>query len=69
MERDDREREPNQEDLDDQMQRDTQIRRDRQVRGSLGTPSSGRPSKRPMERDAGIPEFGRMDDEDRTSER
>ena len=56
-------------DLDEQMERDTEIRRDTQVRGSLGMPPSGEKSERPMDRDQGIPEFGRMDDEDRDSER
>ena len=69
MEPDDRNRERGEEDLDDQMERDTEIRRDSQVRGSLGVPPSGRRSERPMDRDEGIPEFDRMDDEDRTSER
>ena len=68
MERDDRNRERDREDLDEQMERDTEIRRDGQVRGSLGMPPSGT-SERPMDRDQAIPEFGRMDDEDRTSER
>ena len=65
MERDDRNR--NQDDLDEQMERDAEIRRETQVRGSLGVPPSGRDSIVPM-RDEGIPEFDRMD-EDRTSER
>jgi hypothetical protein len=70
MERKDRDRERNQEDLDEQMERDTRIRRDTQVRGSLGVPPAGeRSEKRPMDSDEGIPEFDRMDDEDRTSER
>ena len=68
MERDDRYRERDREDLDEQMERDTEIRRDSQVRGSLGMPPSGK-SERPTDRDQAIPEFGRMDDEDRTSER
>jgi hypothetical protein len=69
MERDDRYREGEREDLDEPMERDTEIRRDSQVRGSLGLPPSGERSERPMERDEGIPEFDRMDDEDRKSER
>jgi hypothetical protein len=69
MERDDRYRERDPEDLDEQMERDTRIRRDSQLRGSLGLPPSGEESERPMERDEGIPEFDRMDDEDRGSER
>lgn len=69
MERDDRYRKGDRDDLDEQMERDTEIRRDSQVRGSLGMPPSGEKSERPMDRDQGIPEFGRMDDEDRTSER
>ena len=69
MERDDRNRERDREDVDEQMERDTEVRRDSQVRGSLGMPPSGGESERPTGRDQGIPEFGRMDDEDRTSER
>ena len=62
MEQDDRSREREQENLDEEMERDTEIRRDSQVRGSLGLPPSG-------ERDEGIPEFDRLDDEDRNSKR
>lgn len=69
MERDDRYQEGDREDLGEQMERDSEIRRDSQVRGSLGMPPSGEKSERPMERDEAIPEFGRMDDEDRDSER
>ena len=69
MKQDDRNRERNLENLDEDRDRDTQIRRDTQVRGSLGVPPSGGRSERPMDRDEAIPEFGRLDDEDRTSER
>jgi hypothetical protein len=62
VEQDERDRDRDQENLDEQMERDAEIRRDTQVRGSLGIPPSG-------ERDESIPEFGRMDDEDRKSER
>ena len=61
MERDDRYREDDRDNQDEPMKRD-------RVRGSLDMPSSGK-SERPMDRDQGIPEFDRMDDEDRTSER
>ena len=62
MEQDDRDRERDEtNDLDEEMERDTEIRRDTQVRGSLGIPPSG-------ERDESVPEFGRMDDEDREKE-
>jgi hypothetical protein len=69
MDEKDRNRERDQENLDEEMERDTQIRRDTQVRGSLGVPPSGERSERPMERDEGIPEFGRLDDEDHMSDR
>jgi hypothetical protein len=62
-------RERDEKNLDEEMERDTQIRRDTQVRGSLGVPPSGGQSERPMDRDEGIPEFGRLDDEDRMSDR
>ena len=57
--------------LDEVMERDTEIRRDTQVRGSLGVPPSGDSGKKESTpgSDEGIPEFGRKDDEDRTSER
>jgi hypothetical protein len=58
------------ENLDELMERDTEIRRDTQVRGSLGVPPSGSSGKKESTPgDEAIPEFGRMDDEDRTSER
>jgi hypothetical protein len=59
------------ENLDEMMERDTEIRRDTQVRGSLGVPPSGESGKKGSTSGSneGIPEFGRMDDEDRTSER
>jgi hypothetical protein len=64
----DKNRRPN-ENLDEEMERDTQIRRDSQVRGSLGVPPSGGSPERSSDRDEAIPEFGRLDDEDRMSER
>jgi hypothetical protein len=68
MQEDDRNR-TGDEDLDEPMERETRIGRDTQVRGSLGAPpSGGRPETR-RESDESIPEFDRMDDEDRTSER
>jgi hypothetical protein len=62
VQEDDRNRKPDEENLDEDMERDAEIRRDTQVRGSLGIPPSG-------ERDESIPEFGRLDDEDRMSDR
>jgi hypothetical protein len=56
--------------LDEEMERDTEIRRDTQVRGSLGIPPSGSSSEgESRERDEGVPEFDRGSDEDRTSGR
>jgi hypothetical protein len=69
MEEKDRTREGDQGNLDEEMEPDTEIRRDTQVRGSLGIPPSGERSERPMDHDEAIPEFGRLDDEDRMSER
>lgn len=69
MEDKNRRPEGNREHLDEEMERDTQIRRDTQVRGSLGVPPSGGQSEREKDRDEGIPEFGRLDDEDRMSDR
>jgi len=65
MEDKNRRPEGDRENLDEEMERDTQIRRDTQVRGPLGVPPSGGQP----ERDAAIPEFGRLDDEDRMSDR
>ena len=62
MQEDDRNRKGDEENLDEEMERDAEIRRDTQVRGSLGIPPSGN-------RDESIPEFGRLDDEDRMSDR
>lgn len=60
-------------DLDLEMEHDTEIRRDSQVRGPLGIPPSGRPSEssstETRDRDEAVPEFDRLDDEDRGSER
>ena len=56
------------ENLDDAMERDTEIRRETQVRGSLGIPPSRDEQQRP-DADESIPEFDRIDDEDRMSER
>lgn len=69
MEEKDRRPENDRENLDEEMERETQICRDTQVRGSLGVPPSGGRSERSMDRDEAIPEFGRLDDEDRMSER
>ena len=67
MDQDNRNRDnPN---LDDEMERDAEIRRETQVRGSLGVPPSGGASRKPGEEEEGIPEFERGSDEDRTSER
>ena len=59
------------ENLDEVMERDIEIRRDTQVRGSLGVPPTGASGKKESTpgTDEGIPEFGRMDDEDRDSDR
>ena len=67
MNQDDQNRDRDVEDLDEQMERETEIRRDTQVRGSLGIPPSGQKRDRSM--DEGVPEFDRLDDEDRASER
>jgi hypothetical protein len=69
MEEKDRKPDGNRENLDEEMERDTQIRRDTQVRGSLGVPASGAQPDRSKDRDEAIPEFGRLDDEDRMSDR
>ena len=69
MEDKNRRPESDRENLDEEMERDTQIRRDTQVRGSLGVPPSGDRPERSTDRDEGIPEFGRLDDEDRMSDR
>ena len=69
MDRDTRSREGSQESLGEAMERDSRIRRHTQVRGSLGMPPSGREQERAMDQEAAIPEFDRMDDEDRKSER
>ena len=42
---------------------------DEEMEGSLGVPPSGGQSERSTDRDVGIPEFGRLDDEDHMSER
>jgi hypothetical protein len=56
----------NDENLDEGMERDTEIRRDTQVRGSLGLPPSGEESSADQgNRDESIPEFERGDDADR----
>src|SRR5918994_848363 len=68
-EKKDRRPEGNRENRDEEMERDTQIRRDTQVRGSLGVPASGAQPDRSKDRDEAIPEFGRLDDEDRMSDR
>jgi hypothetical protein len=57
------------ENLDEAMEHDTEIRRETQVRGSLGIPPSGESESSQAGGDEGIPEFGRMDDEDRKSGR
>jgi hypothetical protein len=62
VQEDDRNRNRDEENLDEEMEHDAEIRRDTQVRGSLGIPPSG-------ERDESVPEFGRLDDEDRKSDR
>ena len=69
MEEKNRKSDGGRENLDEEMERDTQIRRDTQVRGSLGVPPSGGQPEGSMDRDEAIPEFGRLDDEDRMSER
>jgi hypothetical protein len=69
MEEKNRRSEEKRESLDEELDRDTRIRRDSQVRGSFGVPPSGEQPERSQDRDAGIPEFGRLDDEDRMSER
>jgi hypothetical protein len=67
MDQDNRNREnPN---LDDEMERDTGIRRESQVRGSLGVPPSGGAASGSRDLDESIPEFERGSDEDRGSER
>jgi hypothetical protein len=57
--------------LDEEMERDTEIRRDTQVRGSLGIPPSGGESRESELRDEheAVPEFERDSDEDRSSGR
>ena len=57
--------------LDEEMERDTQIRRDTQVRGSLGIPPSGSESRESESREGeeAVPEFERGTDEDRSSGR
>lgn len=68
--KDNMQRDREDENLDLEMERDTQIRRDTQVRGSLGIPpSGGSASRESSDREEGVPEFERGDDEDRTSER